>query len=265
VTTVLLWPTRREIQQGSLGPGALLPSGPELARDYNVSRQTARSALQALEREGLVVVRPRRGRIVRSTQRLRWHLSEFERPDQTVLSTSDAWETDIEAQGHDPTQQDLQVERITPPDSIAMRLNLDPKTDVCVVRRHICYIDGKPAIISDDYFDERIVEGTELAEPEDTTRENILAEAGYEQVYDIDEIITRMPHTRRGRTAQHRHRNTRGRAHPNRLHRHQQASTGHGVDHPGGHADPAVHHPDLSPPNGRPSRVLSAPSPAACL
>jgi DNA-binding GntR family transcriptional regulator len=37
------------------------------------------------------------------------------------------------------------------------------------------------------------VRGTELAEPEDTTRENILAEAGYEQVYDIDEIITRMP------------------------------------------------------------------------
>jgi DNA-binding GntR family transcriptional regulator len=33
----------------------------------------------------------------------------------------------------------------------------------------------------------------QLAEPEDTTRENILAEAGYEQVYDIDEIITRMP------------------------------------------------------------------------
>ena len=51
----------------------------------------------------------------------------------------------------------------------------------------------KPAIISDDYFDEKIVEGTELAEPEDTTRGNILAEAGYEQVYDIDEIVTRMP------------------------------------------------------------------------
>jgi GntR family transcriptional regulator len=62
-----------------------------------------------------------------------------------------------------------------------------------VVRRHVRYIDGKPAIISDDYFDERIVQGTELAEPEDTTRENILAETGYEQVYDIDEIITRMP------------------------------------------------------------------------
>ena len=51
----------------------------------------------------------------------------------------------------------------------------------------------RPAIISDDFFDERIVRGTELAEPEDTTREDILKEAGYEQVYDIDEIITRMP------------------------------------------------------------------------
>lgn len=184
---------RRQIQNGSLGPGALLPSEPELAREYNVSRQTARSALQALEQEGLVIVRPRRGRVVRSNQRLRWHLSEFERPDHTVLTTSDAWETDIEAQGHDPTRQDLEVERISPPERIATRLNLDPRTDTVVVRRHVRYIDGKAAIISDDYFDQRIVEGTELAQPEDTTRENILAEAGYEQVYDIDEIITRMP------------------------------------------------------------------------
>ena len=124
---------------------------------------------------------------------MRWHLSEFERPDRTVPATSDAWETDIESQGHDPTRQDLQVEQITPPEAIAARLNLDPRTDVCVVRRHVRYIDGKPAIISDDYFDEKIVRGTELAEPEDTTREDILKEAGYEQVYDIDEIITRMP------------------------------------------------------------------------
>jgi GntR family transcriptional regulator len=184
---------RRQIQEGHLVPGALLPSETEVAHEYNVSRQTARNALQALEREGLVVVRPRRGRVVRSNQRLRWHLSEFERPDRTVLSTSDAWETDIEDQGHDPTRQDLDVEQITPPEAVAARLNLDPRTDMCVVRRHVRYIDGKPAIISDDYFDEKIVRGTELAGPEDTTRENILAEAGYEQVYDIDEIITRMP------------------------------------------------------------------------
>ena len=149
--------------------------------------------MQALERDGLVVVRPRRGRIVRSTQRIRWHLSEFERPDHTVLTTSDAWESDLESQGHDPARQDLQVERIAPPPVVAQLLKLDPEHDVCVVRRHIRYIDDRPAIISDDFFDERIVRGTELAEPDDTTREDILKEAGYEQVYDIDQIITRMP------------------------------------------------------------------------
>jgi GntR family transcriptional regulator len=184
---------RTQIENGTLGPGALLPSEPELAREHNVSRQTARAALQRLEREGLVIVRPRRGRIVRTTRRLRWHLSEFERPDHTVLSTSDAWETDIETQGHDPTRQDLLVESIAPPPEIAARLNLNPATDVCIVRRHVRYIDGKPAIISDDYFDERIVRGTELAEPRDTTREDVLRHAGYEQTYDVDEIITRMP------------------------------------------------------------------------
>lgn len=184
---------RRLINDGTYAPGALLPSEPEVAAQYEVSRQTARIALQALEQEGLVVVRPRRGRLVRSKQRLRWHLSDFEHPDRTVLTTSDAWETDIESQGHDPTRQDLHVERIKPPPDIAKRLDLNPETDVCLVRRHVRYIDGQPAIITDDYFDNRIVEGTELARPESTTRENILSEAGYEQVYDVDEIITRMP------------------------------------------------------------------------
>src|SRR6516225_10362006 len=118
---------RRQIQEGILGPGALLLSETEVAHEYGVSRQTARSALQALEHEGLVIVRPRRGRVVRSNQRLRWHLSEYERPDHTILGTSDAWETDIESQGHDPTRQDLLVEQIPPPEAVATRLNLDPR------------------------------------------------------------------------------------------------------------------------------------------
>src|SRR5215472_17029192 len=100
---------RRQIERGTLGPGALLPSEPEVARMYGTSRQTARTALQVLERDGLVVVRPRRGRIVRNTQRIRWQLSEFENPEHTVLATSDAWETDVESQGHDPSRQDLEV------------------------------------------------------------------------------------------------------------------------------------------------------------
>jgi GntR family transcriptional regulator len=130
---------------------------------------------------------------VRSNQRLVWNLSEFELPENTGLASSDAWETDIERQGHDPSRQDLEVERIRPPRRIAEILKIDPSTESCIVRRHVRFIDGKPGIASDDYFDEKIVRGTELAAPADTTREDILKEAGYEQTYDVDEIITRMP------------------------------------------------------------------------
>ncbi len=40
---------RQQIENGTLGPGALLPSEPELSRSHGVSRQTARAALQMLE------------------------------------------------------------------------------------------------------------------------------------------------------------------------------------------------------------------------
>jgi GntR family transcriptional regulator len=89
--------------------------------------------------------------------------------------------------------EDLTVEILAPPPPIAAKLGLDPNTDLCVARRRVRYVDGRPGIISDDYFDERIVRGTELAEPEDTTREDILKEAGYPQTYHVDEIMTRMP------------------------------------------------------------------------
>jgi GntR family transcriptional regulator len=184
---------RRQISNGTLGPGALLPSEPELARQYEVSRQTARTALRALEQEGLVAVRPRRGRIVRSHKRLRWRLSEFEHPDTTATATTDAWTYDITAQGHDASRQDLEVATIAPPAAVAARLDLDPDTDLCVVRRRLRYIDQHPALTCDDYFDEAIVRDTELARPEPTPREDILKEAGYEQTYDIDEITARMP------------------------------------------------------------------------
>lgn len=184
---------RRRIADGALPPGALAPSEPELAREYGVSRATARVALQSLEQEGLVLVRPRRGRIVRSNKRLVWNLSEFELPENTGSVAADAWDSDIERQGHEPTREDLIVETIRPPHGIAERLGLDPERDLCVVRRHVRFVDGKPAITADDYFDESIVRGTELAAPESTEREDILKEAGYEQTYDVDEIITRMP------------------------------------------------------------------------
>jgi DNA-binding GntR family transcriptional regulator len=54
---------RAAIMSGRLAPGAHL-SVPEIARQLGVSRTPAREALFALERGGLVEVRPRRGAVV---------------------------------------------------------------------------------------------------------------------------------------------------------------------------------------------------------
>ena len=209
---------RQQIQSGTLGPGGSAairaravtqprgqpPDGPCRAPDIGT--------------RGLAVVRPRRGRIVRSNKRLTWHLSEFELPENTGLASSDAWETDIERQGHDPTRQDLEVETIRPPREIAARLGSKREVDLCVVRRHVRYIDGKPGIISDDFFDEAIVRGTELAAPADTTREDILKEAGYEGHLrrGRDHYSYANPH--RSATPITRRRPARSPAHANRLH-----------------------------------------------
>ena len=55
----------RRYKTTHLAPEHCSRSEPEVAAAYGVSRQTARTALRALEQEGLVTVRARRGRIVR--------------------------------------------------------------------------------------------------------------------------------------------------------------------------------------------------------
>ena len=69
-----------------------------------------------------------------------------------------------------PDVPSLHVERITPPADVAAAYNLDPATDTRVIRRHVRAVDGQPAIVSDDDSDLKLIECTELAKPEGTTR-----------------------------------------------------------------------------------------------
>ncbi|APG47480.1 GntR family transcriptional regulator [Phaeobacter porticola] len=55
---------RQQIQTGTLPSGAALPSERVVAETYEVSRMTARRALEALEAEGLAYSEGRRGRFV---------------------------------------------------------------------------------------------------------------------------------------------------------------------------------------------------------
>lgn len=55
---------RARITEGDLAPGTLLPSESVLCTEYGVARNTLRRALDQLADEGLVTVRPGRGRMV---------------------------------------------------------------------------------------------------------------------------------------------------------------------------------------------------------
>jgi len=54
----------RLIEEGQLRPGELLPSENELAATYNISRMTARNAINELTRDGLVIRVPGKGTFV---------------------------------------------------------------------------------------------------------------------------------------------------------------------------------------------------------
>jgi DNA-binding GntR family transcriptional regulator len=58
---------RARITGGEFAPGAALPSEATLCEQYGVARNTLRRALDRLTEEGLIEVRPGRGRVVVSS------------------------------------------------------------------------------------------------------------------------------------------------------------------------------------------------------
>lgn len=56
---------RARLAGGEFAPGAALPSEAALCAEYGVARNTLRRALDQLATEGLIEVRPGRGRVVR--------------------------------------------------------------------------------------------------------------------------------------------------------------------------------------------------------
>jgi GntR family transcriptional regulator len=85
----------RQIAEGSLAPGAQLPSERSLCERFGISRVTARRALTALVEEGLVVSSPGRG----------WYVSEgpLSEPPNVLLSFTAM----ARARGFEPTARVL--------------------------------------------------------------------------------------------------------------------------------------------------------------
>jgi GntR family transcriptional regulator len=196
---------RKQIQDGELGPGALLPSEPELGRQYAVSRQTARTALQTLEQEGLITVRARRGRIVRIPPRRAVRSSERhqEEKDRAILS-----ERERKQMGEAETNFGMSIadqqftafyDIINANEELAKGLNVDLSTPL--LRRK--WISAEPKTdrllsTSVSYIPKSLVESNPALldannEPWPGGTMHQLSTVGIEIMRIVDEVTARMP------------------------------------------------------------------------
>jgi len=193
VTQQITSDLRAKIEDGSYGPGALLPSEPELAHKYGVSRQTARSALRALEQEGLVVVHSTRGRTVRRQPPLR-RVSSTRRHAQHRDSGKPEFDTEAIAQGQMPSRRMLMVGRGPVPKDVASLLGTEPGAEA-VIRKRLQLLDDVPAVISTSYYPLWVADGTPL-ESADALPEgpdNLIEQLGHRFARGMELLRTRMP------------------------------------------------------------------------
>lgn len=180
---------RDRITSGEFGPGALLPSEPEVAKEHGVSRQTARAALQLLEHEGLVIVRPRRGRIVRS-RRLRRHGTERyarSRWKNAVLGA------EAEKQNRRASRAIRVLATVPAPNEVAERLEI-PQDTLVWTRQRLVYLEEHPSQVANSYYPVDVAERTQLSEEDPGSSDFAqLDAAGHTPTRIREEWSARMP------------------------------------------------------------------------
>jgi GntR family transcriptional regulator len=183
---------RAQIIDGTLPPGAQLPTEAELTDGYNVARATVRQALTILVNEGLVVARRPRGHFVRERQPLRYQ-PQTEFTPRPATPAMDAFMASLAAEGREASQA-IEVAVVQPPPLVAERFDIYDD-ELVVVRKRVRYVDGEPYNINDSYFLFTMVQDTEVMRPSDIARgaNEVLAEKGYRQERMLDEIFVRMP------------------------------------------------------------------------
>lgn len=185
---------RYRIRKGELGPGAQLPTEPELCETYGASRTTIRNAISVLQAEGLVIAEHGRGTFVRSKRFLTWDGNTFGSRRVRANAGADTFTTLVADQGIHEATQDVRCEVLEASDEVAALLNLEADRQV-LARRRIMFTEGEPSMIGDSYYPWLMVAQTRLPNPADIPEgdDQELENAGHVAAWYDDRITMRMP------------------------------------------------------------------------
>ena len=149
---------QKQIENGAYAIGARLPSERELAQRFNVSRMTARQALQSLAQEGLTSSRVGKGTFV-SPPRINQEL-------RTLTSFSE----DMRERGMAPNSRVIRAEVVPANREIAGRLRVAPKTAIVLLSR-VRLADDQPLALETTHIPTGLCAG--LLEHYDFSRESL--------------------------------------------------------------------------------------------
>jgi GntR family transcriptional regulator len=190
---------RREIREGIRPPGSQLPTESEFQREYKVSRTTARTALQQLVNEGLVVTRKGYGSFVREHPPIR-RVSSNRRHAAHRASGKPIFDTEVGTQGKVPSRRMLKVGLTEAPPDIAQWLQIEPGEPV-VIRSRLQSVNDQPAALSSSYYPLWLAKGTRLEQPGALPEgpDNAIENLGHEFVHGVEVLKARMPTPEEGR------------------------------------------------------------------
>jgi GntR family transcriptional regulator len=187
---------RAQISSGALEPGQRLPSEPDLAVEYDASRNTVRLAIALLINQGLVVSRQGLGTfVVEPTKPFTALLSRIHEPSSEQHAS-------LALPVVSPAEDDSELVRLivetgSASSSVAEKLDLKPGEPV-VIRRSQYFIGDVPWQLINSYYPSDVAKGTALEQAGviESGSIGVLADLGYPQQGFVDEIGARMPNAR---------------------------------------------------------------------
>lgn len=184
-----------KIRAGVYGPGDRIPTEQGLMATYKVSITTARNAVSALAKLGVVETRQGTGTFVVERTLLRINATHTEDLDRRKgITAQDSWSTDVLAAGRAPAQR-FECLNVPAAKEIAALMDI-AEGDPMVMRRCWRTVDGTPASVESALYPAWLVaEVPLLASPHDITQgtTSYLADQGHPMLWHEDRLSSRPP------------------------------------------------------------------------